>query len=181
MSAVAHLMGGPIARMDRLQVIHPMGQPSLRVSPLYDTLNPTSPSHPMSRVIPYGADHTPRVEPIHKLGHPTEWVAPWVRPVPIESLDFPRSNHVASYGSYMTLNAYHGLQCFIMAINIATPCNPTIPITLINETLGLLYSINTQRDTALRRDLETHIQTFTDNSWTTLDPPHLVPFLSAPT
>ena len=50
----------------------------------------------------------------------------------------------------MTLNAYHGLQCFIMAINIATPCNPTIPITLINETLGLLYSISTQRDTTFR-------------------------------
>ena len=76
------------------------------------------------------------------------------RSVPIESLDFPRSNHVASYESYMTLNAYHDLQCFIKAISIATPCNPTVPITLINETLGLLHSISTQKDTTFWGDLE---------------------------
>ena len=85
-----------------------------------------------------------RGESTHELGHPTGWVAPWVRSVLIESLDFPRSNHVASNESYMTLNAYHDLRCFIKAINIATPCNPTVLITLINETLGLLHFINTQ-------------------------------------
>ena len=64
------------------------------VSPFYGTLSPTSPSHPKSRVIPYGAGHTLWVESAHELGHPIEWVAPWVRLVPIKSLDFPRSNHV---------------------------------------------------------------------------------------
>ena len=158
-----------------------MSQSSPQVSPLYGTLSPTGPSHPISRVTPYDASHTLRGDSTHELGHPTEWVSPWVRSVPVKSLDLPRSNHVASHGSYMALNAHHGLQCSIVAISIATPCNPTIPITLINETLNLLHSINTQRDTTFGgHTLRAH-QTFTCNFWTTLDPLHLVIFLLAPT
>ena len=78
MSAVAHLMGGPTTRMDRLRVIHPTGQPNLQISPLYGTLSPTGPSHPTSRVTSYGMGHTLRVESARGLGHPAEWVAPWV-------------------------------------------------------------------------------------------------------
>ena len=89
MFAVAHLMEGPTARMDRLRVIHYTGQPNLRISPLYGTLSPTGPSHPTRRVTFNGTGHTLRVESTRGLGHPTEWVAPWVRSVPIESLDTP--------------------------------------------------------------------------------------------
>ena len=52
----------------------------------------------MSQVTPNGAGHTLRVESTHGLGHPTEWVAPWVWSVPIEFLDSPRSDHVTSCG-----------------------------------------------------------------------------------
>ena len=97
MSAVAYLMGGPIARIDRLRVIHYTGQPNLWISPLYGTLSPTGPSHPMSRVTSNGTGHTLRVESTRGLGHPTEWVAPWVRSAPMESLDTPRSILVASH------------------------------------------------------------------------------------
>ena len=114
-----------------------MSQPSLRVSPLYGKLSPMGPSPPMSQIIPYAMGHTLRGESTHELEHPTEWVASWVQSISFESLDFPRSNYVASDESYMTLNTHHGLQCSIMAINIATPWNPTILITLINETFGL--------------------------------------------
>ena len=55
------------------------------------------PSHPMSQVRPYDADHTLWVKLTHELGHPTEWFAPWVRSVPMEFLDTPRSVHVASH------------------------------------------------------------------------------------
>ena len=78
MSLMAHLMEGPTARMDRLRVIHPTGQPNPRISPLYGTLSPMGPSHPMSRVTSYGTGHTLRVESARGLGHPAEWVAPWV-------------------------------------------------------------------------------------------------------
>ena len=101
----------------------------------------------MSRVTPYGASHTLLGESTHELEHLIEWVAPWERSVPIEFLDFPRSNHVPSHGSYITLNTHHGLQCSIIAISIATPCNPIVLITLINETLGLIHFISTQRGT----------------------------------
>ena len=103
MSVVAHLMGGPIVRMDRLRVIHPTGQPSLQVSPLYSILSPTGPSHPTSQVTSSGTGHTLRVESTRGLGQPIEWVAPWVRSVPMESLDTPRSVHVASH------NELHGI------------------------------------------------------------------------
>ena len=56
----------------------------------------------MSRVTSNGTGHTLQVESTYGLGHPIKWVAPWVRSVPIESLDSPRSNHVASYEGYMT-------------------------------------------------------------------------------
>ena len=48
-------MEGLTARMNRLRVIHFTGQPNLRINPLYGTLNPTVPSHPTSRVTPYGS------------------------------------------------------------------------------------------------------------------------------
>ena len=128
----------------------------------------------MSQVTPCGVGHTLRVKPTHELGHPIEQVAPWVQSVPIKSLDFSRSNHVASHESYMTLSAYHGLQCSIMAINFVTPCNPTVPITLINVTLCLLHSISTQRDTSFGGSWIS----LTYNSWSTLDHLHLVHFLS---
>ena len=41
--------------------------------------------------------HTLRVESSHGLGYHTEWVAPWVRSVSIESLDSPRSDQVTSH------------------------------------------------------------------------------------
>ena len=76
MSPMGHPMEGPTARMDRLWVIRSMSQPSPYVSLLYDTLNPTGPSHPMNRV-----------KSTHDLGHPVEWVAPWVRSAPTKTLD----------------------------------------------------------------------------------------------
>ena len=57
----------------------------------------------------------------------------------------------------------------IMAISSLQPNS----LYSINETLGLLHSINTQRDTTFggsRTDNSTH----TCNSWITLDPLHLV-------
>ena len=69
----------------------PTSQPTLRL------LSPTCPSNHMSRVTPNVTGHTLRVESTHGLGHPIEWVAPWVRSIPMESLDSPRSVHVASH------------------------------------------------------------------------------------
>ena len=66
-----------------------MSQPSPWVNPFYGTLSPMGSSHFMSRVTPNGMGHTLRVESAHKLGHPIEWVAPWVRPVPTKALDYP--------------------------------------------------------------------------------------------
>ena len=93
MSVVAHLMEGPTARMDRLRVIHLKIQPN----PLYGTLSPTGPSHPTSRVTSNDTCHTLRVELTRGLGHPIEWVTPWVWSVPKESLGIPRSVLVASH------------------------------------------------------------------------------------
>ena len=96
-STVTHLMEGPTARMDHLRVIHLTSQPNPYISPLYGTLSPTGPSHLTSQVTSNGAGHDLRVESTHGLGHPTEWVTPWVRSVLMESLDTPRSVHVASH------------------------------------------------------------------------------------
>ena len=81
--------GRPNRRMDHLRVIHLTNQPNPQISPLYGTLSPTGSSHPTSCVTSNGTGHTLRVESTHELGHPTEWVAPWVRSVPMESLDTP--------------------------------------------------------------------------------------------
>ena len=51
----------------------------------------------MSRVTSNGTGYTLQVESIHELGHPTKWVAPWVRLVLMESLNTPRFDHVASH------------------------------------------------------------------------------------
>ena len=88
-----------------------MGQPNLRVSPLYGTLGPTGPSHPTSRVTFNSTGHTLRVELTHGLEHPIEWVAPWVRLVPMESFDSPRSVHVASHEELHGIDHTNGLQC----------------------------------------------------------------------
>ena len=66
-----------------------MSQPNPWVSLLYSTLNPMGLSHPMSRVTSNSTGHTLRVELDHELEHPVEWVALWVRSVPMESLDSP--------------------------------------------------------------------------------------------
>ena len=55
--------------------------------------------------------HTLRVQLAHELEHPVEWVAPWVRSVPMESLDSPRSVHVASHEELHGIDHTNGLQC----------------------------------------------------------------------
>ena len=65
-----------------------MSQPSPWVSPFYATLIPIDPSYPTSWITPYGMGHTLRVKLAHKLGHPIEWVTPWVQSVPTKTLDF---------------------------------------------------------------------------------------------
>ena len=153
----------------------PIGQPILRYTSPHGPKSSYEPGHTLRRWSYSTGQVDSRVRASYRVGRSMGMS------VPIKSLDFLKSNHVASHGSYMTLNAHHGLQCSITAISIATPCNLTLPITLINETFGLLYSISTQRDTTMEGDLETHNQTFTCNSWTTLDPLHLVLVQSAPT
>ena len=65
---------------------------------------------------------------------------------------------------------------FNALIMVISSLQPNSPYS-INETLGLLHSINTQRDTTFG-DPGIVTQTFTfSNSWTTLDPLHLVLFL----
>ncbi|KAL5579856.1 hypothetical protein UlMin_012298 [Ulmus minor] len=109
-SAVAHLMEGLTTKMDRLRVIHPTGQPNPQISPLYGTLSPTGPSHPMSRST-------------RGLGYPTEWVAPWVRSVPMESLDTPRSVHVASHEGLQGID--HATWSLMFPLWPLIPGNPT--------------------------------------------------------
>ena len=137
MSPMAHLMEGPTTRMDHLWVTRSMSQPSPHVSALYGTLSPMGLCYPTSQVTPNGMGHTLRVESTHELGHPTEWVAPWVRSVPIESLDSPRSDHVTSYGEL------HGIEYTtwpsMLPLWPPAPCNPTVPIPsmrpLVSSTL----------------------------------------------
>ena len=129
MSAVAHLVGGPIAEMDRLRVIHSTGQPNLRISSLYGTLSPTGPSHPTSRVASNSTGHTLRVELAHGLEHPIEWVAPWVWSVPMESLDSLRSVHVASHEELHGID--HATWSLMLPLWPLVPGNPTVPIPSI--------------------------------------------------
>ena len=74
---------------------------TLRISPLYGTLSPMGPGHPTSRVTSNSTGHTLRFKLTHGLEHPIEWVVPWVRSVPMESLDTPKSDLVAPIRSYM--------------------------------------------------------------------------------
>ncbi len=126
MSPMAHLMEGPTARMDRLRVIHLTSQPNPQISLLYCTLSPTGPSHLTSRVTSNGTGHTLRVELTHELGHPTEWVALWVRSVPMESLDTPRSDHVAFHEELHGID--HATWSSVLPLWPLVPCNPTVPI-----------------------------------------------------
>ena len=87
-SSMAHLMEDPITKLDHLWVTHSMSQSRPWVSPFYCTLSPPGPSHPMSRITPYGMGHTLQFKSAHKLGHPIEWVAPWARAVPTKTIDF---------------------------------------------------------------------------------------------
>ena len=103
-----------------------MNQPSLQVSPLYGKLSPTGLSHPTSRVTSNDTGHTLRVESTHGLGHPTEWVAPWVRSIPIESLDTPRSIHVASHEELQGID--HATWSLMLPLWPLVPGNPTVPI-----------------------------------------------------
>ena len=103
-----------------------MSQPNPQISPLYGTLSPTGPSHPTSRVTSNGTGHTLWVKSTHGLGHPTEWVAPWVRSVPMESLDTPRSVHVASHEELHGID--HALWSLMLPLWPLVPGNPTVPI-----------------------------------------------------
>ena len=126
LSPVAHLMEGPTAKMDRLRVIHPTGQSNPQIGPLYGTLSPTGPSYPTSQVTSNGMGHTLRVESTCGLGHPTEWVAPWVQSVPMESLDTPRSVHVASHEELQGID--HTTWSLMLPLWPLVPGNPTVPI-----------------------------------------------------
>ena len=86
-----------------------MGQPNLQISALYGTLSPTGPGHPMSRVTSNSTGHTLQVELTHGLEHPIVWVAPWVRSVPMESLDSPISVRVASHEELHDIDHINGL------------------------------------------------------------------------
>ena len=141
-----------------------MCQPSPQISPLYGTLNPTGPSHPTSQVTSNDTGHTLRVESAHRLGHPTEWVTLWVRSVPMETLDTPRSVHVASH------EELHGScnMVFNAPIMVISPMQPNSSHS-INEAPGFLHSINTQRHTTFGGPLDSNSETQTSSdSWTTL-------------
>src|SRR5690606_36510343 len=105
-------------------------QPNLRISLLYGTLSPTGPSHPMSQVTSNGTGHTLRVESTRGLGHPIEWVAPWVRSVPMESLGAPRSVLVASHEELQGID--HITWSLMLSLWPLVPGNPTIPIPSMN-------------------------------------------------
>ena len=128
-SAVAYLMEGPTTRMDCSRAIHPTGQPNPHISPLYGTLGPTGPIHPTSWVTSNGTGHTLRIESTRGLGQPIEWVAPWVRPVPMKSLNTPRSVHVASYEELHGID--HATWSLMLPLWPLVPCNPTVPIPLM--------------------------------------------------
>ncbi|KAL5583501.1 hypothetical protein UlMin_015943 [Ulmus minor] len=77
------------------------------------------------RVTSNGTGHTLRVESTRGLGHPTEWVALWVRSIPMESLDTPRSVHMNVLKIYIVMfllargAVYHHPQIFfIFDLNI---------------------------------------------------------------
>ena len=69
---------------------------------------------------------TLRVESIHWLGHPTKWVAPWERSVPMESLDTPRSAHVASHEELQGID--HTTWSLMLPLWPLVSGNPTVPI-----------------------------------------------------
>ena len=142
-----------------------MSQPSPHVSPLHDTLSPTGLSHPMSRVKSNGTGHTLRVKSTHRLGHLTEWVAPWVRSVPMESLDTPRSVHVASHEELQGID--HATWSLMLPIMTISPRQPNSSHS-INETPGLLHSISTQRHTTFGGPRSLPLDSNSSNSWTTL-------------
>ena len=82
----------PLMSHSPYESAQPAGQPTLRYTQphgpessyeLGHTLQHGS--HPTARVTPYGTGHTLQAESTHGSGHPTEWVAPWVRSVPIVS------------------------------------------------------------------------------------------------
>ena len=133
---------------------------------LYESAQPTcepilwytQPHGPKSS---YESGHTLQVESAHGLKHPTKWVTLWVQSVPIKSLDSPRSDHVTSH------EELHGIECTTWHSMLICSRQPNSPHS-INETLGLLHSINTQRHTTFGDPHEnTHSDTLS-NSWTTL-------------
>ena len=131
--------------------------------------------------------YTLQVESTHGLGHPTEWVAPWVRSVPMESLDSPRSDHVTSHKELHGID--HTTWSLMLPLWPFSSMRPNSPHS-INETLSLLHSINTQKHTTFGdgwtihhhstifgRSSLTRLHIF-GNSWATLDLLHLVLLLT---
>ena len=90
-----------------------------------------SPSHPTSRVTSNGTCHTLRVESTHGLGHPTKWVTPWVRSVPMESLDTPRFSHVAFHEELHGID--HATWSLMLPLWPLVSDNPTVPIPSIRS------------------------------------------------
>ena len=113
-----------------------MNQPNPQINPLYGTLSPMGPSHPMSQVTSNGTGHTLRFELTHGLGHPTEWVAPWVRSVPIETLDTLIPVHVASHDELHGID--HATWSLMLPLRPLVPGNPTVPIPSMRP---LVFSI----------------------------------------
>ena len=127
-------MEGPTIRMDRSRVIHLASQPNPQISPLYGTLSPMGPIHPTSWVTSKDTGHTLRVESTRGLGHPTEWVALWVRSVPMESLDTPRSVHVASHDELQGIDL--ATWSSMLPLWPLVPGNPTVPIPSMRPDKG---------------------------------------------
>ena len=140
--------------MDRLRVIHSTGQPNLRISLLYGILSPTGPSHPTSWVTSNGTGHTLRVELTRGLEHPTEWVTPWVRSVPMETLNTPKSVHVASHEELHDIDL--ATWSLMLPLWPLVPCNPIVPIP---SRRPLVFStLQIPQDTQPKGDISIHAQ-----------------------
>ena len=70
--------------------------------------------------------HTLRVESTRGLGHPTEWVVPWVWSVLMESLDTPRSVLVAFHEKLQDID--HATWFLMLPLWPLVPGNPTVHI-----------------------------------------------------
>ena len=83
----------------------PTDQPTLR----YTQPHGPKSSYESGHIQQHGSHPTGRVD--SWIGHPIEWVAPWVRSVPMESLDSPRSVHVTSHKELHGIGHTNGLEC----------------------------------------------------------------------